>query len=424
MMNKIIVGALGLVASVAATPLEFAERSSCRDDSLYKCFVDREYSHSASAYCSALTPVSRTVTVVKPTVTKTVWATSTATALTDFISATTTVYTATVPSSTATETETATATATLTVTQGVTVTATVTGGQAQQPPTTTVAPLRRGAQGEKPEPPKCMLTKCFVYSPERITAACDCINVPPRTVTVHQTVPRQTITVTSISATTPDVTATAWQTVATELADGVSTTTATVTTTVSTTVTTTATTTITTTVAPPQSTANLIPNGDFSNGLTGWTVLNSSPGTWVNLVVSNVGSPDGTSKTFQATNVAFGSALFIASPSFGLQASSSYTVSFMVRVTSPDPSLLTGFTSAVNCGSFTLAQPKLSQATQGANSYYTVTATFDTPTTTDSSTLSQLGSCQVQLGLPVAQRPPVTWLLANVSAKFAGSISA
>lgn len=68
MMNKIIVGALGLVASVAATPLELAERSSCRDDSLYKCFADREYSHSASAYCSALTPVTQTVSVTKPTV--------------------------------------------------------------------------------------------------------------------------------------------------------------------------------------------------------------------------------------------------------------------------------------------------------------------------------------------------------------------
>lgn len=68
MMNKIILGALGLAVTVAATPLELVERSSCRDDSLYKCFADREYSHSASAYCSALAPVTKAVTIVKPTV--------------------------------------------------------------------------------------------------------------------------------------------------------------------------------------------------------------------------------------------------------------------------------------------------------------------------------------------------------------------
>lgn len=67
-MLKIVVGALGLVASVAATPLELAERSSCRDDSLYKCFADYEYFHSASVYCSALSPCTKTVTVAKPTV--------------------------------------------------------------------------------------------------------------------------------------------------------------------------------------------------------------------------------------------------------------------------------------------------------------------------------------------------------------------
>lgn len=68
MMLKTIVGALGLVAGVAATPVELAERSSCRDDSLYKCFADYEYSHSASVYCSALAPCTKTVTVAKPTV--------------------------------------------------------------------------------------------------------------------------------------------------------------------------------------------------------------------------------------------------------------------------------------------------------------------------------------------------------------------
>lgn len=68
MMNKFIVGALGLAAGVAATPVELIERNACRDDSLYKCFVSREYSHSASAYCSALSPATQTVTVAEPTV--------------------------------------------------------------------------------------------------------------------------------------------------------------------------------------------------------------------------------------------------------------------------------------------------------------------------------------------------------------------
>jgi hypothetical protein len=68
MMQKIIIGAIGFVASVAATPLEAVERSSCRDDSLYKCFADYEYAYSASAYCSALAPCTKTVTAVKPTV--------------------------------------------------------------------------------------------------------------------------------------------------------------------------------------------------------------------------------------------------------------------------------------------------------------------------------------------------------------------
>lgn len=66
MMNRIVVGALGLVAGVAATPLELAERGSCRDDSLYKCFADAQYSASASAYCSALDPTIRTVTAAPP----------------------------------------------------------------------------------------------------------------------------------------------------------------------------------------------------------------------------------------------------------------------------------------------------------------------------------------------------------------------
>lgn len=132
--------------------------------------------------------------------TKTAWVTSTANPSTDFVSSTTTVYTATVPSLLETITKTETQMATLTATQSVTTTVTVTGSQNQQPPpTTTLAPLKRGAQGGKPEPPKCMVTKCFVYSPERITAGCSCIGVPPKTVTISQTAPCSTITVVCLS---------------------------------------------------------------------------------------------------------------------------------------------------------------------------------------------------------------------------------
>ncbi|KAJ4859515.1 hypothetical protein T069G_04503 [Trichoderma breve] len=422
MINKIIIGALGLAASVAATPLELVERSSCRDDSLYKCFADREYSHSASAYCSALTPVTKTVTVVKPTVTKTAWVTSTANPSTDFVSSTTTIYTATVPSLLETITKTETEMATSTATQSVTTTVTVTGSQNQQPPpTTTLAPLKRGAQGGKPEPPKCMVTKCFVYSPERITAGCSCIGVPPKTVTISQTAPCSTVTVTSTSVTTPHVTATAWQTVATELTDGVSTTTATTTATVSTTVTTTATTTATVTVSPPAQ--NLVPNGDFSSGLTGWTVINSSPSAWVNAGVGTSGSPDGISNAYHITNIGPTGQYFMASPSFGLNPSSSYSESFMVASTSTDSSLVGSVHVQLNCGSITVVDTYLSQATQDASGYYIISTNFNTAATTDPSTVDQLGRCQLQFVIPHSSQPPVTWFLAKVSVASTGASS-
>ncbi|KAL7785715.1 hypothetical protein V8C43DRAFT_290821 [Trichoderma afarasin] len=422
MMNKIIIGALGLAVTVAATPLELVERSSCRDDSLYKCFADREYSHSASAYCSALTPVTKTVTVVKPTVTKTAWVTSTANPSTDFVSSTTTVYTATVPSLLETITKTETEMATSTATQSVTTTVTVTGSQNQQPPpTTTLAPLKRGAQGGKPEPPKCMVTKCFVYSPERITAGCSCIGVPPKTVTISQTAPCSTVTVTSTSVTTPHVTATAWQTVGMELTDGVSTTTATTTATVPTTVTTTATTTATVTVSPPAQ--NLVPNGDFSSDSTGWSFINTSPSAWVNGGVGTSGSPDGISNAYHITNILPTGQYFVASPLIGLKASTSYSVSFMVASTSTDSSLVGSVHTQLNCGSITVVDTYLSQATQGANGYYTLSTNFNTPITTDPSTVSQLGRCQLQFLFPHSSQPPVTWFLAEVSIASTGGIS-
>ncbi|KAL7942563.1 hypothetical protein V8C42DRAFT_331359 [Trichoderma barbatum] len=406
MMNKIIVWALGLVASVAATPLELAERSSCRDDSLYKCFVDNEYSQSASAYCSALDPVIQTVTVAKPTVTQTIWVTSTATASTDFISSTTTIYTATVPSST----ETATSTATETVTTTATVTA---GNQTKQPPpppVTTLQPAKRGG----PQPPKCMLTKCFVYSPERINAACGCINVPVETITITMPGADKTITVTSTSTTTPQVTETAWQTVTTELSNGVSTTT--------TTVTATATTTEIVTVTPPA--ANLIPNGDFSADLTGWSIINSFPAAWVNAGVSPAHSPGGLTKAFQITNVASNGQVLLASPSFAVLPSSSYTLSFLIDTTSTDRNLLNTARLQLNCGSLTLAEPSIAQATRDPSGYFISTSNFNTPITNQPTTISQLGRCQVQFLFSRTTAPPVTWFLANVAVTLSGTVSA
>ncbi|KAL6694023.1 hypothetical protein J3F84DRAFT_350021 [Trichoderma pleuroticola] len=515
MMNKIIVGALGLVAGVAATPVELIERNSCREDSLYKCFVSREYSHSASAYCSALAPATQIVTVAEPTVTSTVWITSTAAATTDFLSSTTTVYTATIPSSTetaietdfetsietaivtavataietqvvtATETETQTATetdtqtatqtaiqtvtqtATQTATQTVTATATVTSGQAAPPPppVTTHAPFKRVAHDGKPGQPKCMVTKCFVYSPERITAACDCINVPPKTITVSQTVPAATVTVTSTSVITPGVTAPAWQTVATELDSGVatataivtdiitnavtntvtntitntvtntvtstvtstitatvtSTVTATVTATVSTTVTTTTTTTTTVTVTPTP--PNLIPNGDFSGGLSPWSTSSSSSSAWSNTGVSNANSPDGKLNAFHATNIRNISPLIVVSAPFKLQVKSAYKLSFMIATTSTDRSWRSKVTASIVCGSTSLDVPSFNQATSGPGAYYTSTNIINTPNSNSPSTVNQLNSCQLKVGLPVTATVPATWYFADAVLQFDHSVN-
>ncbi|KAL7953248.1 hypothetical protein V8C34DRAFT_65912 [Trichoderma compactum] len=519
MMNKIIVGALGLVAGVAATPVELIERNSCRDDSLYKCFVSREYSHSASAYCAALAPATQTVTVAEPIVTSTLWITSTAAATTDFLSSTTTVYTGTVPSSTktaietdfetstetaivtaiataieadivtATETETQTATetdiqtatqtaiqtvtqtATQTATQTVTATATVTSGQAAPPPppVTTHAPFKRFVHDGKPGQPKCMVTKCFVYSPERITAACDCINVPPKTVTVSQTAPAATVTVTSTSVITPGVTAPAWQTVATELDSGVATATAivtdintnvvtntltntitntvtntvtstvtstvtatvtstvtatvtaTVTVTVSTTVTSTATTTTTVTVHPTP--VNLIPNGDFSAGLSPWATSSSSSGAWTNTGVSNANSPAGELNAFHATNIRNTSPLIVVSAPFKLQVKSAYKLSFMIATTSTDRSWKGKVTASIVCGSTSLDVPSFNQATSGPGAYYTSTSIINTPNPNSASTIHQLNSCQLKVGLPITSTVPSTWYLADVVLHFDHSVN-
>lgn len=111
------------------------------------------------------------------------WKTHTAATSTCLIKSTTTVYTRTIPSSTVVKTstvvETKTSTATATVTADI---------QRTGPSKKIIEQVRRAAGGGKPQPPKCMLNKCFAYTPERITAACSCINVPPKTITVTHTV--------------------------------------------------------------------------------------------------------------------------------------------------------------------------------------------------------------------------------------------
>ncbi|KAL6872872.1 hypothetical protein J3F83DRAFT_731240 [Trichoderma novae-zelandiae] len=408
MMNKIVVGALGLVASVAATPLEFAERSSCRDDSLYTCFADAQYSASASAYCSALDPTIISVTATPPAATETVWTTITADESTDLISSRTTVYTATVPSSTeiATETDTETVTITTTVPAGV---------QTKPPslPPATVAQQPAKRDNGVPQP-HCMVTKCFIYSPERIAAACSCINVPPETITVTQAGASTTQTVTSTSTETPIVTATAWETVSTELVDGVTTTTTTVT----------ATSTATQTATASPSATNVVPNGDFSSGFVGWSIINSYPSTWGDSGVSTSGSPDGTSNAYHITNSQPTGRVLIASPTFGVTGNSVYTLSFLIDNSSTDPSWVTYARVQLNCGSFTLADVSVTSAPEGPNGYRVSTSNLNTPSATDPPTLSQLRGCQVQVLLNSAPQVPNKWFLADVSVTYVGSRSA
>ncbi|KAL7916781.1 hypothetical protein GGI35DRAFT_485943 [Trichoderma velutinum] len=458
MMNKVIIGALSLVAGVAATPVELVEKSSCRDDNLYKCFASREYSQSATAYCSALDPTIRTVTAAVPIETTTVLVTSTAAAVTDFISSTTTIYTATVPSATEiatetddateiatavktdfetiTETETETATQTAietaietaiqTATQTITATVTVTSGQeSPSPPVTfiqTKAPARRDGS---PQPPKCMITKCFMYSPERITAACDCINVPPETITITQPGASSTVTAlsngvaTNTAIVTNIMTNTITDVVINTVADTVTNTitntiTNTVTNTVASTVTITATTTTTVTVTPtPTQATNLIPNGDFSSGLAGWNTFQSFPQSWSNIGVSSAGSPSGLF-ALHASYLANNVPLAISSGSFGLQAQSVYGYSFKVLTTSTD----TTWMKNIN-----ILSTDFSQATGSSGQYYTRTGRFSTPITSTPDVIRQLGTCLLQVALPATVDRPATWLMADSIIQYNGPIT-
>lgn len=142
-----------------ASPLSLFQRAACNSDNLLRCFIDKRYSVSATAYCAALTPYTSTVATVTATTTETTWLTITASTQTDTISSTT-IYTATVPS------------ATVTVARD--------SNQGNQ---------RR----DNSSPPQCM-TKGVTYPEARITSACSCINVPARTVSVTHTAGTQTVT--------------------------------------------------------------------------------------------------------------------------------------------------------------------------------------------------------------------------------------
>ncbi|KAK5996996.1 hypothetical protein PT974_02345 [Cladobotryum mycophilum] len=176
MLNKAtLLGALGLLSSTYASPLELAQRDACNHDNLLRCFIDTRYSVSATSYCAALTPYTTTVATVTATATQTSWTTVVDSTQTDTISSTATVYTATVPS------------ATVTVTIG-------------------AAPVKVKARDAS-----------------RITSACSCISVPASTVSVTYTAGTQTVTDTSTAHTTATVSTTAWATVSTVLTSGIST---------------------------------------------------------------------------------------------------------------------------------------------------------------------------------------------------------
>ncbi|KAL7792065.1 hypothetical protein V8C37DRAFT_381480 [Trichoderma ceciliae] len=120
-----------------------------------------------------------------------------------------------------------------------------------------------------------MLNKCFIYSSDRINGACRCINMPPETVIVTHT--------------KRCVTPTTRQTVAAALANGATSTT------------TTATITAIVTATPPAQ--NLILNGDFSSGLSEWSIINSYTSAWTNVDVSIMSGANETPDAFWVSNV-------------------------------------------------------------------------------------------------------------------------
>ncbi|KAK5991539.1 hypothetical protein PT974_09823 [Cladobotryum mycophilum] len=376
MLNKSIISALALVGAASASPLERVERDVCNHDNLLRCFIDQRYSTSASAYCSGLTPYTKTVATVTPTITKTILKTATANAVTNTITSTTTVYTATVPSATAT------------ITQGST------------------SPLKgRLVVGGGPpvihaQPPKCM-TSGVNYPASRVTSACACINVPAKTVSVTYTEPcTKSKTVTSTVSITPTVTATVWQTVSTVTTSGIATVTVTP-----------------PPPPPPPAASNLITNSGFETGaLTPWQTIISAPSAWAASVVSTDTSPSGPGHVLQLSNSASGSNAFIASPMFGVNAVSTYTLSFSIKNPVDISAWQSLVTVQVNCGSITVASPTLvNQGVAVDNEYYKFTSQFTTPAATTPLIANQLKSCQLQILFKGGLQTPNTWFFDDAS---------
>ncbi|KFA60171.1 hypothetical protein S40285_09740 [Stachybotrys chlorohalonatus IBT 40285] len=136
----VLAGALALVQGAMAMPSELNDRAACNRDNLLRCFVDVRFSASASAYCSGLTPTTVTASTVQAT-------------------------------------------------------ATVTSAPALEQRSDDLwiaADLGVGFQKRAAPLPSCAAT----YSPQRLTSACNCINVPAATVSVTATTIVSTVTVT------------------------------------------------------------------------------------------------------------------------------------------------------------------------------------------------------------------------------------
>ncbi|KAI9159112.1 Phenol 2-monooxygenase [Paramyrothecium foliicola] len=185
-------GAL-LLAGVLASPLELSQRGPvCNRDNLLRCVLDQRYTAQASAFCSGLEPFTSVLGTTTITETSTQWVDVTATTQTDVVTSVTTVYTHTIPSSTAT----------------------VTDYYGEKIYT-------KRANGAAPAP-LCM-TNGVAYSASRITSACSCIEVPATTLNITLTAGTTTVTETLTSFHTASATLTSWETVATELVEGVKT---------------------------------------------------------------------------------------------------------------------------------------------------------------------------------------------------------
>ncbi|UKZ92989.1 uncharacterized protein TrAFT101_007921 [Trichoderma asperellum] len=131
-------------------------------------------------------------------------------------------------------------------------------------------------------------------------------------------------------------------------------------------------------------------------------------------------SPDGDSPNFSVTNIATTGLFFMASASFPLQSSSTYTFTFYVANTATDSSWTSQVSAQVACGSYGLATADMTKATLGPNNYMASSTTFNTLTDTSPLTLQQLGNCQVQIAFHPSVQTPNQWFLAKVGVSYVG----